>query len=286
MVEFGINGWCWAYPFHDEKQFTLAISSAKRIGYDGIETPVEDQNKLKVSKLKGCLTKYDMRATGITAPTPDLLSSDRRIRDEAKGIFKRNIEIANELDEEYLVTVPSKVGKVTPELSSEEEKTIIMETLRELGDHAEENGIYLVIEPLNRFETYLVNTVDQALTLVKDVAHPNVKIMIDTFHMNIEENSFEDAIRAGGESIYHVHANENNRGAPGTGHIPFKEILRTLKDIGYRRWLVIQTFNPAKKSEVLKAGHYPRLTWRALAVDQDTLAREGLRHLKQTWSEV
>jgi len=101
--------------------------------------------------------------------------------------------------------------------------------------------------------------------------------------MNIEENDFGEAIRVGGQLICHVHANENNRGAPGTGHIPFKQIFEGLKEIGYQRWLVIQTFNPAKASEVLRAGHYPRLLWRALAIDQDTLARDGLRYLQRVW---
>jgi len=278
LVKFGINGWCWSYPFYEEKLFTLAISRAKKFGFDGMEIPLENLEKLNVKKLRETLEAYDMPVCDITPALPDLISSNADTRKKAKEFLKTGLGIAREIGSECLLVVPSAVGKLDAELAREKEWNLCVEALKEAAPVAADNNVCIVVEAINRFETYFINIVADAARLVREVNHPNVKVCIDTFHMNIEERDFVNAIRDAGDLIYHVHANENHRGQPGAGHIPFPKILKALKDIGYHRWLVIETFQPGIK-EIAKAA----CIWRKLAPDQDTLARDGLRYLQSTW---
>ncbi len=282
MVKFGINGWCWAVPFYDEKQFTHAIASARRIGYDGMEIPIEDPDKLNVKKLKRTLEEHEIIPCSFNSlgSGPDPISPDPNVRKKCLNNFKKDAEIAKELGMESgsVPLPPSKVSKLYSDLPYEKDWELAIEMLREIGDMAAQYDLYICIEPLNRFETYLINTVRQGVSLVKDVGHSHIKLMIDTFHMNIEESKFGSEILYAGDLIYHVHCNENNRAAPGTGHIPFKEVFSALKEIGYQRWLVIQTFTKTVQTMPRAA-----VIWRKLAPDQDTLARDGLKHMEYTW---
>lgn len=283
MVRFGINGWCWAYPFYDEKQFTHAISRARRIGYDGIEIPVEDPDKLDVEKLRRTLEKFEMIPSSMTPHFPDPISSDPKIRKKSIETIRKEAEIAKQIgaDSASIVFVPSAVSKLSSDQSFEEDWRLAVEVLGEIGDIAAQNNVYICIEPLNRWETYFINTVEEAVNLVKEVDHDHVKVMIDLVHMNIEENKFEPEILNAGNLIYHVHCNENNRGAPGSGHVPFKEVFSALKEIGYQRWLVIQTFKTVVKV-IPRAAIPPKKR----AVDQDTLAKDGLKYMEHTWYAI
>lgn len=284
MVKFGINGWCWSYPFYVEEMFRLAISKAEMLGFDGIEVPVEDPEKLDIKGLRNTLNSYGIPCSSICSvfpPDRDLISHDASIREDCKKYIEKCMKIAQELGTDVVLVIPSAVGKFDTILGREEEWRLAVDGLRELGAFAADYDIYLAIEPLNRFETYFINLLPDAVKLAKEVNHPNVKVMVDTFHMNIEDDKLGEEIKRAGELIFHCHANENDRGAPGSGHVPFVEILKALKDIGYNRWLVIETFVPGIK-EIAKAASI----WRPLAPDQDTLAGDGLRYLRSTWSRV
>jgi len=132
----------------------------------------------------------------------------------------------------------------------------------------------VTIEPLNRFETYFLNQISQCKQLVKKIDHPRIKIQLDTFHANIEEKSIEDAIKEAGELLYHIQIGENDRGTPGTGSTRWDGIANAIKEIGYDRWLVIETFPPWY--EGVRA-----CVWRPLAPYQDEIARGGLQLLRR-----
>ena len=136
--------------------------------------------------------------------------------------------------------------------------------------------MYLAIEPLNRFETDMVNIAEQAFRICEEVDNPYIKMMLDTFHMNIEEKSVGDAIRAAGPRLIHLHSCENDRGAPGSGNVAWDEVAQALKDIDYDGPVVIESFTADVKS-IAKAA----AIWRPLAVSQDALASDGLAFLKQ-----
>jgi D-psicose/D-tagatose/L-ribulose 3-epimerase len=276
-VKFGINAWCWGYPFYEEKLFTLAISRARRLGFDGMEVPLENPQKLNVKKLRETLETYDMSVSSVNPALPHLASSSADTRREAKEALRIALGVAREIGSECLLAVPSAVGKIDAELPREKEWNLCLEAFKEAGPVAADNNVCILVEAINRFETYFINTVADAARLVREVNHPNVKLLVDTFHMNIEELDILKAIRDAGDLIHYVHANENDRGQPGAGHIPFPKILKALKDLGYHRWLVIETFKPGIKEISIAC------IWRNLAPDQDTLARDGLRYLQSTW---
>jgi D-psicose/D-tagatose/L-ribulose 3-epimerase len=136
--------------------------------------------------------------------------------------------------------------------------------------------VTLAIEPINRFEIDLINTCAQAKKMIKDVDHPNVKIHLDTFHMNIEEKSFYDAIVLAGKDLAHIHACENDRGAPGSGVIDWADVAKGLKKVGYKGECVIESFTPECKAIAAAAA-----IWRPLAKSQDSLASDGVKYLKK-----
>src|SRR5690606_25543930 len=143
---------------------------------------------------------------------------------------------------------------------------------------AEALGVTLGLEPLNRFETDMINTVDQAITLVDTVGNDRLKIVLDTFHSNIEEKDIPASILKLGDRLVHVQANENDRGTPGTGHLDWIGIRDSLRAIGYRGSLVIETFGAPSK-ELARAASI----WRPLANSADELAEEGFAFLKKTF---
>jgi D-psicose/D-tagatose/L-ribulose 3-epimerase len=151
-----------------------------------------------------------------------------------------------------------------------------VEGLRAAGDRAAAFGVTLAIEPLNRFETHFLNTLDDAARLLDEVAHPAVALHPDTFHMNIEEKQLSEAIRRAARHIRHIHLSENDRGSLGTGHVDWAGVRDALRTIGYRGWLVAETFS----------GRIPELAaataiWRPVVADGWTYARESLDFLRR-----
>ena len=153
-------------------------------------------------------------------------------------------------------------------------------SLRAAAEYAGDRAIKLAIEPLNRFETDLVNTVDQGLRLVDDTGAPNVGLLLDTFHMNIEEKDIPAAIGRAAGRIVEFHASSNDRGTPGDDHLPWPQIAEALRAAGYQGPIVIEAFTPEIR-EIAKAVSI----WRPLARSQDALAADGLKHLRAVFQE-
>jgi D-psicose/D-tagatose/L-ribulose 3-epimerase len=172
----------------------------------------------------------------------------------------------------------SAVGRTWQMSAAERERDmlVLVAALRDLAAYAAARGVVLCIEPLNRFETSFINLAAQASELVDRVDHPSCRLMLDTFHMNIEERALGEAIRAAGKRLCHVHACENDRGAPGSGHVPWADVAAALRDIGYDGPVVIESFTSKVKSIARAAA-----IWRSFAATQDDLARDGLAFLKE-----
>jgi D-psicose/D-tagatose/L-ribulose 3-epimerase len=171
----------------------------------------------------------------------------------------------------------SAVGRTwqsTPEERARD-TDLLVENLGELSRYAQDHGVLLGVEPLNRFETSFINLAEQAIEVVDRVDNPACKIMLDTFHMNIEEKSLGDAIRSVGSRLAQVHTCENDRGTPGSGHVTWGEVAQALRDINYNGPLVIESFTPKVKSIARAAA-----IWRPLASSPDALAGDGLKFLK------
>jgi len=144
-----------------------------------------------------------------------------------------------------------------------------------MAEAAQRQGIKLAMEPLNRFETDMINVVSQGLQFIDDTGMENVGLHLDSFHMHLEEKDSARAIRQAGGKVFHFHACENDRGVPGTGQVHWPEIGRALKDIDYRGPVVIESFTNQVK-EIARAV----CIWREIAPSQDAIAQQGLSFLK------
>jgi D-psicose/D-tagatose/L-ribulose 3-epimerase len=192
---------------------------------------------------------------------------------------KGAIQAVNDLGGNNLVgPLYSAVGRTwqsTPEERARD-TDLLVENLSELAQYAADYDVILCVEPLNRFETSFINLASQVVELVDRVDRPACQAMLDTFHMNIEEQSLGDAIRTVGPRLRHFHSCENDRGAPGTGHVGWSEVAAALHDIDYDGPVVIESFSAQIESIARAAA-----IWRPLAPSQDALAQDGLAFLRQ-----
>ncbi len=218
----------------------------KKFGYDGVELSGEP-SLIDVDEVNGLLKKYALCCTsicGIYTKERDLSSSNPEIRRHAVQYVKDCVDLAVAVGAATVIVVPSCIGKNGPETTSSEEWNYAVASLKEAGEYALSKNIQLAVEALNRFETYLVNKMETAVRLVEEVNIESVKIMADLFHMNIEERSFERALRSISPYLVHVHIADNTREAAGLGRIDFEPIMRTLIEMNYQGAITMEFLPP------------------------------------------
>ena len=278
-MKLGVNTFVWTSPF-TTKDFGL-MAKIRSMGFDIIEVAVEDASLIDVPLLRKTAQDEGLAITicGAFGPTRDISSDDPAIRRNGAAYIAECIRLTEAVGSSLFAgPVYSAVGKtrmVSPEQKARERGWCV-ENLRDLGRIAADAGVTIAIEPLNRFETDMINLVEQAIALIHEVGEPAYKVHIDTFHANIEEKSIPDAIRRTGDLLGHFHACENDRGTPGTGSIDWIGVRDALREIGYAGPVVIESFTPGIV-EIAKAA----AIWRPLATSQDELAREGGRFLRE-----
>ncbi len=280
---FGVSTFLWVSPFNTNS-FDL-VYKIKEMGFDIIEVAVEQKDLVDWAKLKNLVKQTGLQVTisGAFGPERDISNTDPIIREKGLQYIKECIEIAKFMESPIFGgPVYSSVGK-TRFISDDQkkrERDWCIENLLKVSKIADDCGIIVGVEPLNRFETDMINTADQALSLVKEVNHPNIKVSLDTFHCNIEEKSIPDTIRkVGKELLCHIQANESDRGTPGTGNVDWIGIKQALDDIGYDKAIVIETFG-AVSEEIARAASI----WRPLANSSDELAIDGLAFYKKLFN--
>ncbi len=282
-MEIGISTFVWVSPFAT-RSFDI-LYKAKEIGYDVIEIAVEDRDLIDWSTLKRTSRDLDLKisVSGAFGMERDISSNQPEIRANGLSYIVDCLEIASELGSPVFGgPLYAAVGKtrLVSENQKIQERQWCLDNLHKAARRAEELGVILALEPLNRFETDMVNTVDQAISMVDEVGCRYLKILLDTFHSNIEEKNIPASIRKLGSRLVHVQANENDRGTPGTGHTDWTGIREALDDIGYQGSMVIETFGAPSK-ELARAASI----WRPLANSPDELAKEGFAFLKHTFCE-
>jgi D-psicose/D-tagatose/L-ribulose 3-epimerase len=151
----------------------------------------------------------------------------------------------------------------------------VVDTYQAIGDTLTETGVTIAIEPLNRFETYFLNTAADAVRLCDEIDHPNVGILFDTFHANIEEKNVADALRTAAPRLKHLHTCENDRGIPGSGHVDWPGVFEAIRDIGYDARLTIESFG-FSLGEISAAASI----WRDIERTPESIAFEGVKFLK------
>ena len=279
-MKFGVNAWVWVAPITTENLESL-IPKIANLGFDSIELPLEDPDGFDHARAKVLIEKHHLGVSTCAAmgPDRDLIHPDHAIRENGKAYIRRCIEVTQSLGATNLVgPIYSAVGRTWQSTAEERERdtAVLVTALKELATYAGEHDVVLGIEPLNRFETSFINLAAQAIEVIDRVDHPSCKIMLDTFHMNIEEKSIGDAIRATGDRLCHLHACENDRGAPGSGNVTWNQVAKALKEIGYDGPVVIESFTSDVKT-IAKAA----AIWRSLASSQDALAADGQAFLRK-----
>lgn len=220
-----------------------------RLGYDAIELKGEP------AEYKGlCLRRvFDQEGLYVSSicgmyPGPndprDLSHPEHVERSKAIDYVRSCIDLAGEVGAPLVIVTPNPVGRTRPISSYESERSWAIDSVRAAGEYALQSGVLLAIEPINRYETYLINTAEQCLRFVKDVGLSSVRMMLDTFHMNIEDKEPSAVILASAEHLIHLHIADNNRQSVGRGHINFLGIMDALRRIGYSRALAMEPLPP------------------------------------------
>lgn len=280
---FGVSTWLWTSPFSTATAQSL-FPKIREMGYDVVEIPVEYPEQIDGKKVKEALDEYGLKAVvcGAFGPTRDLTHEDPAIHQNCFDYISECFKLCNAWDARFLAgPMYAAVGK-TRMLSPEARKVEwdrAVTNLRKVCDMASKDGLSLALEALNRFESDLINTVEDVQRLVKDINHEAARIMVDVFHMNIEEPDLERAVKLAGDKLIHVQIADNYRGTPGTGSVRWDLLSKGLKEINYGGVISIESFTPEIKE---LAGAV--CIWRHLAPDQDQFASEGLAFMKKTFN--
>lgn len=281
-VKLGVSTWLWVSPFRTQNAPEL-FSKIKNLGYDKVEIAIEDPKEIDTKAIKEQLDSFDLEALvcGAFGPTRDLTSDDAKLRETGIAYIETCLDIAKELGASFFAgPMYSAVGKarmVSPEQKRKEWERAA-EGLRMACELASGRDLDIALEPLNRFESDLINNVDDVLRLIKDIDHPSAKVCLDMFHMNIEEPDPEDAIVKAGDKLIHLQVSENYRGTPGTGSTNWQAYYSGLEKINYQGTVSIESFTPENKELAAAV-----CIWRNLAKDQDSFAREGHDFLR-SWA--
>jgi D-psicose/D-tagatose/L-ribulose 3-epimerase len=279
-MKIGVNTWVWVSPLTTAELEWLAPHICQ-MGFDWIELAIEDCSLVDYQKAKQIIQDNGLGVSVCAAlgPDRDLIHPDPVLRENGMAYLYGCIDAAYALGSHVLGgPFYSSVGRTWKQTPAEREQDMLLliSQLRLLSDYAAERDVVMGLEALNRFESSFMNLTDQILEVVERVDHPACQVMVDTFHMNIEERSLGEAIRKTGKRLVHVHTCENDRGAPGSGHVPWDDVAQALKDIDYQGACVIESFT-AKVETIARAA----AIWRPLAESQDSLARDGLAFLRQ-----
>jgi D-psicose/D-tagatose/L-ribulose 3-epimerase len=244
-MRFSICSWTFGNrPI--EKVFAL-VSSA---GYTCIDlTAVVDAYDWK--EIARLAQKFSLEVSGLTcdsgwpAEDHDLGNKNALNRQKAVDYFQRQIECVKVVGGDYLIVVPSAVGKFrSMGADTREDWKWAVESVCNLTETAADNQVKLVIEPLNRYESCIVNTAEDVSRFVAEVNHPNVRALLDTYHMNIEESDVEKAFPTVRDSLEVVHFADSNRRAVGQGHIDFRPVVSGMKTIGFDKTIVLECTAP------------------------------------------
>lgn len=282
-IKFGVSTWLFTSPFQTSSIEELFPKIAA-MGFDAVEIAVEDPALIDGHAVKAALQKYNLKAVvcGAFGPTRDLTNDDPAVHENCFKYIQECLDLCVLWNTGFFAgPMYSAVGKarMLPQAQRKAEWDLAVTNLRKVCDMAQQRGLEIALEPLNRFESDLVNTAWDVLRLVDDIDHPAAKVILDGFHMSIEERDVEEAIKLAGDKLIHLQVAENYRGTPGTGQTNWNAYKRGLEAINYQGTVSIESFTP-NNQELAQAV----CIWHPLALSQEKFAIEGLAFLKQ-WAQ-
>jgi len=281
-MKYGVNTMVWTTRVG--KEIEPLFLRIKKWGFDGVELFLSPEEPADVPAVKSALDRAGLGRTtcSVLPRQANLVSSQPEVRARGVEQLKKCAQRTAELGASLMCgPLHSGLGVMTGARRTPDEWNWCVEGLGSAARYARDLGVTLCVEPLNRFETYFLNTLEDAARLVREIGEPNVRIHFDTFHANIEEQNPAAALRSVAKELGHVHISENDRGIPGTGHNDWRGVLLTLKAIGYDGWLTIESFAQPEPELAAAAA-----IWRDLAPSGDVLAQRGLRFIKHLAREV
>lgn len=275
-MKFGANTFIWADHFGTE-QIPL-LETLKRAGFDGIEIPLFKPEPARGREIRRVIEQHGLECTICSVLPVELHtgSDDTGIRRRTAEHLRGCVETAAELGSKVIAgPLYAPVGYFSGGRRTADEWRRAVECFQEVGRSLEEFGVTLAIEPLNRYETYFLNTTEDAVRLCQEIGHPRIGILFDTYHANIEEKDIAKSIQDAASYLRHFHSCENDRGIPGSGHVDWPGVFRALRRAGYEGWLTIESFGFS-----LGALSAAASIWRDLAPRAEDIALKGLQFLR------
>jgi len=277
-MKFGVNTFIWAGEF--DRSMLPLLARIKEHGFDGVQVPLFRPADFLASEIrKGAEANgLECSVCPILVDGLSLISDDAALRKKTQQHLKDVIKLAADAGANTIAgPLYAPVGYLPGRRRNADEWKWAIEGYQSATGTLTDYKMTMAIEPLNRFETYFLNTAADAAKLCDEVGHPNVGVLFDTFHANIEEKSIADAFRTVGRHLKHVHTCENDRGIPGSGHVEWPSIFQALRDIHYDGWLTIESFGFAIKGLSAAAA-----IWRDIEKTPESIAFEGIKFLKKS----
>ena len=265
-MHLSMHNWMRSEPIE------TTIARLAKYGYKSIEISGEPE-KYDPKHVRGLLDHYGLDCWGsvtLMVGGRNMQSGDESVRASSVQYVKDCIQLVSDLDGQILTLVPGEVGKITPDSTPENEWGWLVDGVKEIYEVAEAKGVRVGIEPLNRFESYLITRAEQALALC-DAVGPNLGVVLDAFHINIEEANLWDAIRLVGPKLVDFHVAENNRMPAGYGDYDWQRVVSTLEEIGYDGALTAEFVAPVDRTPANKYPNALETNFDGLDIDPDQL---------------
>jgi len=275
-MRYGLNLLLWTDVLTDAA--LPLLDEIKSLGFDAVEVPVFESDVEKYAKWGKHLNNAGLARTAVTVRGVDdnPMSADPKVRRRGVEANKAALDCCRAIGAEALVgPYHSALGYFSGAGPTADEWRWAVDSMKEVAEYAEQCGVTLGLEYLNRFECYLLNTAADGARFCRDVAHPRCQMMYDTFHSHIEEKNTPAAIHALKGILAHVHISENDRSTPGSGNVRWTETFDALHEIGYNGTMVIEAFGLALERLVPATK-----IWRRMYQSERQLAADGLKFMK------
>ena len=278
-MKYGMNMLLWTTDVTEADYPTF--EQLKSYGYDGVELPVFEMDAGKFAAIGKTLDDIGLQRTAVTVCTGEEnpISPDASIRQAGLDRLKKAVDACQAAGATHLCgPIHSALGEFTGSGPTADEWNWGKETLAKAADYAQQAGVMLVLEYLNRFECYFLNCAADCARFAREVNHPHLKMMYDTFHANIEEKCMATAIKECADQTVHVHISENDRSTPGEGSIDWDTTFSALKEVGYDGWLMVEAFGLALPDLAAATK-----IWRRMFPSEEHLAKNALAFMKSRW---
>jgi len=282
-MQFGINTVLWTYPFSSKDN--VLLKKIKGLGYSTVELTIKNLGDKNIDAIREGLAANNLNCVICAIPghTESILSPDENIQEKGIQFIKDLIDLCKRLGSSMLVGPIYSTG-IYPEHSNPANKKKAwdrcIKNLKNIGQYAFDKGVKIAVEPLNRYESSFLNIAEDSVKLIEEVGNKNIGILLDVYHMNIEEKNLKHSIVKTGNHLLHMHVPEHDRGTPGTGHTDWKSIAEALKTISFSGCLVVESLNPGIGYELAAGGNI----WRKYDYNQQETATISLRFLKDNFS--